>query len=90
MADLTTLQKAPILDALDQPISVQSYSGVSSDPLIASIGDIGSFRMGVIGNAPGTVDITVTRNVDGATAGFTVTVEGAAGFTVHLGAPEPK
>jgi hypothetical protein len=89
MADLTTTQKAMLLDGADQPLLFSAYAAVSSDPAIVSVVTMGS-ALGVAGNAAGSADITVTRSADGLAVTNTVTVEGSSPFTWHLAAPEPK
>lgn len=72
-----------------------TYSGVSSDPTVATVGDGGDFRLAVIAVGASEVDrtttITITRASDGATFTFDVVVlalvppEQEPPFIVHLG-----
>jgi len=89
MADLTTTQKAMLLDGNDEAITFAAYAAVSSDPALVSVVTMGS-ALGVAGNAAGSADITVTRSADGLAVTNTVTVEGSVPFTWHLAVPVPK
>ncbi len=90
MAQLTTLEYAPVLDGNGVNLFPGTYSAVSSDPAVASIGQSGlggGATIVVNGLSAGTATITATRNVDGATASLDVTVTAANGFTIQLGTP---
>ena len=90
---LTTLQWAPVYDGNGAGLFPSGYSAMSSDPAVASIGVGTGGIIAVVGQAEGTATITVTRNVDGATASLEATVtlpetpEPLPGFTIQLGPP---
>lgn len=92
--ELTSLELAPIQDGNGANLWPGAYSATSSDPLVASIGQVGlggGAYIVVNGLSAGTATITATRNVDGATATLDVTVTSAgAAFTIQLGTPSPR
>lgn len=92
MATITTLQKAPVLDANDAPITGGAYAAVSSDTTVVTVGDFGGNNtLGAFAAGIGTATISVTRNADGAVATVDVTVVlDPNGFAIHLGTPVPK
>jgi hypothetical protein len=91
---LTTAQQAGIVTDADPStgISFDSYSAVSADPTIASIGVGSSNTIMVVGQSAGEVDVTVTRLSDSETAPLHVTVVSVGGgaFAVHLGGAVAK
>lgn len=88
---LTTLEQAPIQDAATSVnLFAGSYSATSSDPAVAAVIQVGlggGASIAVNGISAGTATITVTRNVDGATATLLATVTAGASFTIQLGTP---
>ena len=68
-----------------------TYSAVSSDPAVVTIGDGGNSRLAAIAQGEGTATITATRASDGSFAEVEVTVTSADPpdpedpFSIHLG-----
>jgi uncharacterized protein YjdB len=89
MNTIDTTQYAPLQDGGGANLNPSSYSATSSDPAVASIGSAPG-AIAVVGQSAGTATITAVRNADGATATLEVTVTTASGFTIQLGAPQPK
>lgn len=87
---LTTLEYAGIIDGNGATLSSAGYAVTSSDLGVATIGAQGGFPI-VIAQAAGTATIAATRNADGATADFELTVTASGDtFTIALGTPAPK
>lgn len=69
MADFSeeTNHIVPLLDQNDVQLSGVAYTVTSSDPTVASVGDVGSAHFGIVGRSAGTATISVVRVSDGAT-----------------------
>lgn len=87
MATLTSAQKAPLLDELDQQLQVGVHNVVSDDNAVAQATNIGDLWW-IVAIAPGSCTINAT-SPGGATASLPVDVTQAT-FQIHLGTPVPK
>lgn len=89
MAQITTLEKAPVLDQDGNQLTTANSSVFSSDDAVASI-EWAAGPVFVVGETVGTVTLTATRLADGAVSTLEVNVVAAAPFAITLGAAVPK